>query len=174
MSEHFVYIWFDKIRKMYYVGQHTGSINDSYTCSSRWLAGEIRFRPGDFRRRIIKFFTSKNEAQKYESYLLSLIPSKEFGRRYYNIKSGAPVGNIPWNFGKTGVYSEERNRKISERRKGKPTTKGKLNPQAVLNGKKGAAKQSITVTGRRRQYRDDGSWFWYYPNRLVDSVAKYN
>lgn len=41
--------------------------------------------------------------------------------------------------------------------------KGLSNPQGAVNGKKSAKKQSHTVTGRKRKYRDDGSWFWVYP-----------
>ena len=41
--------------------------------------------------------------------------------------------------------------------------KGVPNPKAADNGRKGASKQSATVTGRKRQYRDDGSWYWVYP-----------
>lgn len=43
--------------------------------------------------------------------------------------------------------------------------KGLPNSQAAINGKKSAAKQSTTVTGRTRLYREDGSWTWQYPNK---------
>ena len=161
MSIHFVYIWFDKSRKMFYVGQHSGSYTDNYTSSSRWLSGEIKYRPQDFKRRIIKTFSTKNEAQKYEGYLLTLITETEWGVKYYNCKQGKPKGIAPWNFGKK--QSTEHNQKISEARKGKPTTKGRLNPLAAANGKKGAAKLSKTVTGRKRKYLPNGSWTWEYP-----------
>jgi hypothetical protein len=41
--------------------------------------------------------------------------------------------------------------------------KDKPNPLSALNGKKGAKKQSQTVTGRKRQYNNDGTWIWKYP-----------
>jgi hypothetical protein len=41
--------------------------------------------------------------------------------------------------------------------------KGKNNPNAAENGKKGALLQSIKVIGRKRKYNDDGTWSWYYP-----------
>ncbi len=130
MTEHFVYLWYDKCRKMFYVGQHSGSIQDTYTCSSRWLAGEIRYRPKDFKRKIIKIFETKNDAQIYEGYLLTLIKSHEFGTKYYNIKQGAPKGNKPWNFGKKQIYSQETLNKMSKAKIGKPSnnqhTKGRL------------------------------------------------
>lgn len=165
MSIHFVYIWHDKCRKMFYVGQHSGSYQDNYISSSRWFSGEVKYRPKDFRRKIIKTFQTKHEAQLFESYLLSLIKTEEFGKKYYNIKIGAPKGNKPWNAGKVGIYSTETREKISKSRKGKPTTKGKPNPFAAENARKGASKLSATVTGRKRQYLSDGSWKWFYPNK---------
>ena len=44
--------------------------------------------------------------------------------------------------------------------------KGKHNPYAAINGKKGAKMQSQTVTGRKRKYNDDGSWVWSYPKKV--------
>ena len=47
-----------------------------------------------------------------------------------------------------------------------PWNKGKPFPQAVINGKKSAAKQSATVIGRKRKYNEDGSWSWSYPQKV--------
>ena len=60
---HFVYMWFDKSRKMFYVGMHSGDIDDGYISSSSWLSAEVRYRPHDFKRRIIKTHTTKTEAK---------------------------------------------------------------------------------------------------------------
>ena len=58
------------------------------------------------------------------------------------------------------------NLKLRESLRGRPAwNKGIANPQAVLNGKKGAEKLSLTVTGRKRKYLPDGSWTWEYPNK---------
>lgn len=46
-------------------------------------------------------------------------------------------------------------------------TKGKPMPTAAENGRRGAAKQSVMATGRKRSYREDGTWFWIYPLRLA-------
>ena len=131
MSAHFVYIWFDKIRKMFYVGQHSGSYDDNYTCSSKWLAGEIKYRPQDFKRKIIKSFSSKNEAQKYEGYLLSLIENHKFGKKYYNTKVGAPKGVKPWNLGKKQIYSQETLKKMSIAKIGKSSNNQYTKKQIV-------------------------------------------
>lgn len=156
-------MWYDTLRRMFYVGQHTGSYDDQYATSSRWLAGEIRYRPNDFKRRVIKTFQTKNEAQVYEGHLLTLIKPTEFGTKYYNMKQGKPLGTPSWNSGKSGIYTEDHRKRISDSRKGKSTTKGKPNPLAAENGKKGAAKLSVKATGRKREYLPDGSWTWKYP-----------
>lgn len=39
------------------------------------------------------------------------------------------------------------------------------NPQAAINGKKGASKLSKTATGRKRKYLPNGSWTYEYPNK---------
>jgi len=160
----FIYIWRDKVRNMYYIGSHEGEINDEYISSSHWLTGEIKYRPNDFRRRIIKMIDLVD--MKTEEYrFLNMIKEHEFGKKYYNLKHGVPRGTSPWNKGKVNIYSKETLSKMSAARIGKPTTKGKKNPQAIINGKKGADKLSATVTGRRKKVLPDGSWTWEYPNK---------
>lgn len=160
----FIYIWRDKVRNMYYVGSHEGSPDDGYISSSHWLSSEVRFRPNDFKRRIIKMIDIVD--MKTEEYrLLGMIKEDEFGKKYYNLKHGKPKGTSPWNKGKLNVYSEETKAKMSAARLGKPTTKGRSNPLAAENARKGAAKLANTVTGRTRLYREDGSWTWQYPNK---------
>jgi hypothetical protein len=41
--------------------------------------------------------------------------------------------------------------------------KGISNPQAAENARKGAAKLSDKVKGRKRLYKEDGTWTWQYP-----------
>jgi hypothetical protein len=41
--------------------------------------------------------------------------------------------------------------------------KGIPNPAASENGKRGAAKLSKTVTGRKRKYISETKWVWEYP-----------
>ena len=82
----FIYLWHDKARSMFYIGSHTGTPDDGYKCSSKWLNGEIRYRPTEFRRKIIKFLPI--EQLKMEEYrLIKMIKPDEYGKKYYNIKS---------------------------------------------------------------------------------------
>ena len=163
MSKGFIYIWRDKLRKMYYIGSHIGSPDDGYISSSSWLTHEIRFRPNDFKRRIIKFLNS--EELKIEEYrLIKMIKETDFGKKYYNLKCGAPKGNIPVNKGKS--MSEEQRKKLSIAKKGKTAwNKGKPNPKAAENARKGATKMSVKVTGRKLITLPDGSRTWSYPNK---------
>jgi len=58
------------------------------------------------------------------------------------------------------------NLKLRESLKGRTAwNKGLPNPTAAKNGKKSAAKQSATVTGRKRKYLPDGTWTYEYPNK---------
>ena len=71
-----------------------------------------------------------------------------------------------------GCAASNNGRATSLRRKGttmphlhgrKTWNKGLPNPTAAENGRKSAAKLSATVTGRKRLYKDDGTWTWQYP-----------
>ena len=160
----FIYSWRDKVRNMYYVGSHDGLPDDGYISSSHWLTAEVRYRPLDFRRKILKFVNLSD--MKIEEYrILSMVKETEFGKKYYNLRSGRKIGSIPWNKGTVGLYSDQHRAKIANSRKGKPTTKGKPNPFAATNGKKGAAKMAEKAKGRSRLYKDDGSWTWQYPKK---------
>ena len=166
--QHFVYLWHDKVRNMFYVGSHSGSVTDNYLSSSRWLSAEIRYRPNDFRRKILKHCASKQEALSVEYSLITKIKESEYGKKYYNLKQGKPKGSDPWNKGKTDIYSQETLDKMSKKKLGNKNTKGTAMPSSANNGRKSAQKLSQTVTGRTRKYLPDGSWTWQYPNKIAD------
>ena len=82
----FVYIWYDKKRKMYYIGCHWGTEDDGYICSSNRMRNAYKRRPGDFRRRIIGKFDNKIEMLINENEWLTLIGKENLGKKYYNLK----------------------------------------------------------------------------------------
>jgi hypothetical protein len=96
----FVYIWFDRKYKRYYVGSHWGFEDDGYICSSRMMRQSYNRRPDDFKRRIIKrIYTNRKDLLIEEERWLGMIdPDKTTPRnttvesrknvRYYNIKLG--------------------------------------------------------------------------------------
>jgi hypothetical protein len=87
MEKHgFVYIWFDRKHKRYYIGSHWGTEDDGYICSSTWMRNSYKYRPEDFKRRIIaRVYDSKADLLKKEYEYLSLIESSELGVKYYNL-----------------------------------------------------------------------------------------
>lgn len=86
------------------------------------------------------------------------IPDKKSKIKKFKIKKP----RIPWNKGKT--LSKEHKEQIRQKMIGrKAWNKGKVNPTASYNGKKGAKKQSEKVTGRKIAVREDGTRYWVYP-----------
>lgn len=81
----FVYLWYDKRRKMYYIGCHWGLEHDGYICSSKRMRNAYDYRPEDFKRRIIKSNIPSRIAMLEEEFRwLSMIPDDQLGRKYYN------------------------------------------------------------------------------------------
>ena len=129
----FIYIWYDKKHKRYYVGCHWGTETDGYICSSNWMRDSYNRRPSDFKRRIIKTnIQSREETYVEEQRYLNMIKPSELRVRYYNlivnnnevwhkypehIKTvGARISHAKKGK-KTGPMSEERKRNISEAKK---------------------------------------------------------
>lgn len=96
----FVYIWYDRKHKRYYVGSHWGYENDGYVCSSSWMLQAYKHRSNDFKRRIIKkIYTNRKELMEEEFRYLSMIKLNEVKIRYYNlnIKSTGHWSSYPDN-----------------------------------------------------------------------------
>lgn len=87
----FVYLWFDRKHKRYYVGCHWGHETDKYICSSNWMRDTYNRRPEDFKRRIIKTnIQTKQEMFDEELRYLKMIKKEEISPntktpRYYNL-----------------------------------------------------------------------------------------
>lgn len=82
----FVYIWFDRKHKRYYVGCHWGTVDDGYICSSSNMQSAYKRRPNDFKRKIIaKVFSNKKALLEEEYRWLQQIKQSELGVRYYNL-----------------------------------------------------------------------------------------
>ena len=82
----FVYIWYDRKRKMYYIGCHWGKENDGYICSSNRMRDAYRRRPEDFKRRIIERNIERNILLEKEHKWLSFIQDDELSKKYYNLR----------------------------------------------------------------------------------------
>lgn len=142
----FIYIWYDRKRKMYYVGSHWGTETDGYICSSNRMRDAYRRRPHDFKRRILKRNIKREELLQEEYNWLSLIDEKDIGVKYYNLRkhkwghwstdessrksiaeklSEKHTGKKYPNRKKPKPFSEEHKRKMSERMKGNTLTLGR-------------------------------------------------
>ena len=82
----FVYLWYDRKYKRFYIGCRWGNIDDGYICSSSWMKQGYKIRPDDFKRRILsKVYTDKEDLLEEEYKWLSLIKKDELGKKYYNL-----------------------------------------------------------------------------------------
>lgn len=117
MKTGFIYIWFDRKYKRYYVGSHLGTEDDGYICSSTWMKSSYKRRPEDFKRRVLKREIEKKFLKEQEYEWLRLIKTEELGKKYYNLNNKKILKPGNWPEGK--ARSEETRRKISDSLKGK-------------------------------------------------------
>ena len=132
----FVYIWYDRKHKRYYIGCHWGTTYDGYICSSTWMKNSYKRRPQDFKRKILKYTSSKEEMFIEEFRYLSMIKSEEIGKRYYNLTLRNDINK--WQIDKqkrktTSLkiseankgrkFSEEHKQKLSIAKKGKESSR---------------------------------------------------
>lgn len=86
MKYGFVYIWFDRKHKRYYIGCHWGTVDDGYICSSSWMKQAYKRRSNDFKRRILKTnILCRKQLLEEEYYWLSMTKKQELKIRYYNL-----------------------------------------------------------------------------------------
>ena len=82
-KEAFIYLWFDSLNKMFYLGKHKGSPDDPYTHSSTIMEDYTKNNiPKGFRRRILLYGTDE-EMCVLESKL-QLNRKERCWDRYYN------------------------------------------------------------------------------------------
>lgn len=80
----FVYVWFDKKRKKYYIGSHWGTETDGYVCSSNIMRKAYRRRSQDFKRRVVCLCSTKQLLLEEENRYLAIASNKN-KEKYYNI-----------------------------------------------------------------------------------------
>lgn len=84
----FVYLWFDRKHKRFYIGSHWGFEDDGYICSSRWMKQAYSHRPEDFKRRILKrVYTNRHDLLDAETEFLIRIKDAEIKTKYYNLSN---------------------------------------------------------------------------------------
>ena len=106
----FVYIWFDRKHKRYYIGSHWGNPNDGYICSSDNMKHNYKNRSQDFKRRILKrIYTNRLDLLHEEQRWLDMVPKHKFGFQYYNISN--TTNKASW------WSNEETKKQVSEKLK---------------------------------------------------------
>ncbi len=89
MTEAFVYLWYDAPNKMYYLGSHKGSPEDSYTHSSTiWESFTKDNIPEGVTRRILAYGTDEEMCILEHELLVNR--KKRCWNRYYNNSLGDP------------------------------------------------------------------------------------
>ena len=88
----FIYVWYDRKHKRYYVGSHWGNEDDGYICSSKWMRVAYKYRSGDFKRRVVYRSYNNDRKSLYieEQRWLDMIKPTEIKPtnptpRYYNL-----------------------------------------------------------------------------------------
>lgn len=162
----FVYIWFDRKHKRYYIGCRWGRTDDGYLCSSNWMKRAYKRRPQDFKRRILEYVnTNRQDLLEREYYWLSQIKPNELRIRYYNIqnrkfnhwsvdpnqrlsvaqkvsRSRRKLTNLGW-WSRGKKFSQEHRQKLSEQKKGNTYRRGKKHSEQTRLKMSQAKKGSI-------------------------------
>src|SRR5271165_829710 len=91
----FVYLWFDSTKKMFYLGSHTGTVDDGYIGSGIRFLRAYKTRPDSFKRKILEYINGDKEYLfKQEQKWLDLIKDEELHTKYYNQKKCASGGSV--------------------------------------------------------------------------------
>lgn len=137
----FVYLWYDKKHKRYYVGCHWGTVDDGYICSSSWMKSAYMRRPSDFKRKILKTNLTREQMYIEESNYLKTIKPNEIKTKYYNLKTH--LDNL-WH--QYPEHVKTIGQKISHSKKGKST--GPCSPEK-------AAKISAAKKAKNRKFSEE-------------------
>jgi hypothetical protein len=138
----FVYIWFDRKRRMFYIGSHHGSKDDGYLGSSQRFLRAIKKRPKDFKRRIIEkiLIDDSSITRRRETVWLQKIDSVCLGDRYYNLKRVAFGGNLYE--GRTETQMKVTSDKLSASRLGEKHPRARA---VVIDGVRYATKSEAKI-----------------------------
>lgn len=170
MRKTYLYIKQHKITGLKYFGKTVAKNPYRYNGSGIYWNDHIKKHGKKIETLWVKEFNNLKKLQRFAllfSKLNKIVESNEWANLIdENGIGGKEIRGIdPWNKGKTGIYSIEHRKKISEANKGRATTKGLKMPKSADNARRGAAKLSAKVTGRKRKYLPNGKWTWEYPNK---------
>ncbi len=82
----FVYVWYNRWKKKFYVGCHWGREDDGYVCSSKLMREAYKRNPEYFRRRVVqRVYTNRLDLLTEEHKWLAQIKDEQLGRKFYNV-----------------------------------------------------------------------------------------
>lgn len=142
----FVYLWFDRLKKMSYIGSHFGSTDDSYLGSSIRFQRAIKKRPSDFRRKILAYTNGDRKVLLCEEERwLQMIPVDKLQKTYYNVKRRGTGGHV------TEGYNHEQRAAYIEKLKNRPGRgKGHYAARAVFC--EGAIYETLTLAKKTMKF----------------------
>ena len=147
----FVYLWYDKKYKRFYLGRHWGTKEDKYICSSNSMRDAYRRRPEDFKRRIISYiYSSFDDLVIEEQKWLNKIKVNECGKKYYNVSLSASTPTM-----RNKKHSDETKEKMKSAALGRlvsEETKEKLRQSNI--GKKYSSEVNSKKGINNRDYSD--------------------
>ena len=184
----FVYIWYDRKHKRFYVGSHKGLFDDGYVCSSTWMKRSYARRPYDFKRKILSIvMTDRKDLLAEEQRYLDMISENELGKKYYNLKRNAYGGFTSAAYeaarlkNKGRTVSDETKKKVSDALKGTSWSEKRRNAQKgtykrrlrikycdiIFNSKEAAMQYAgISRATLDRWCNDKPEWSKFYVDEL--------
>jgi len=165
--EAFVYIWYNALSKMYYIGSHKGKPTDKYTHSSTvWESFTKETIPEGVSRRILAYGTHDDMKELEIKLLTNRRFRKNCWDRYYNVKwNTKAIGSL------LNILSEDEikswKQKISKKQKGIPK------PAVSISIRKYHA--SLTEEQRKEIYghANEEAWNWKGGISLGDNRKNY-
>jgi hypothetical protein len=168
----FIYLWYDRKQKRYYLGRHWGDINDGYICSSKMMRQAFNRRPHDFKRRILSYSNTKEDLVLEEQRWLDMIQYNELGSKYYNKTKKATT---PSTFGYK--HSEETKRKIGNANRGNKIThsqKWKDTMIGRVQSEEEKQKRSKSMLGKTWTVRNSSKMGQYWNGKSFSDEHKLN
>ncbi len=139
----FVYLWYDRKHKKYYIGCHWGDVDDGYICSSSWMIQAHKHRPHDFKRRILKTnISTRQETYVEEQRWLDMVKPDEIKVKYYNLNI---KNNEVWH--KYDEKIKTVGQKISQSKLGKPNPCSPEKARAISEAKKARFREKQEMLG---------------------------
>lgn len=165
----FIYIWYDRKRKMYYIGSHWGTEDDGYICSSNRMRDAYKRRPHDFKRRTIQTQIPRETLLDEEHKWLSQIEDAELGKKYYNLRKH-----------KWGHWSTDENKRLTIGQKISASPKRSANISKANKGRKVSEETrqklsksvSETMTAEHRELLSKRCSGWSHTDETKEKIRR--